>query len=91
MSVDTKTQRLSLINFGTPWTVTLPEPSGSVTVGDRLHFLMLYSDSSGTPAPEGGIPVVLLSGGINMTRRNVKGGSSLGGRGGGIIGGLLPW
>ena len=43
MAVDTKTKRLSFINLGLPWWSTLPVADGTVGVGDRLHFLHLYS------------------------------------------------
>ncbi len=43
MAIDTKEKRLSMLNFGLPWWTTLPVTDGSFDVGDRLHFLHLYS------------------------------------------------
>ena len=49
MAVDTKTKRLSMINFGTLTTDTLPEPDASIDEGDRLHLLDLFSGNADAP------------------------------------------
>ncbi len=43
MALDTAEKRISMLNFGLPWWTTLPVPDGSFDVGDRIHFLHLYS------------------------------------------------
>lgn len=54
MAVDTKTKRLSMINFGTVSTDTLPEPDASIDEGDRLHLLDLFSGDADAPVVGGG-------------------------------------
>lgn len=42
MDLDTKTKRLSMLNFGFG-DVTLPEPDNKIDKGDRRHLLGLYA------------------------------------------------
>ena len=53
MAVDTKTKRLSMINFGTVTTDTLPEPDGTIDESDRLHLLDLFSGDADAPTGVG--------------------------------------
>jgi len=41
VAIDTKTKRLSMMNFGSH-AATLPEPSGGFDASDRSHLLDLY-------------------------------------------------
>jgi hypothetical protein len=62
MALDTKTKRLSILNFGAPFYVTLPESDGSFDVGDRSAFLHLSSTFGGaayTPLPFGTVAMDL--------------------------------
>jgi len=49
MAIDTKTKRLSMINFGSISTDTLPEPDASIDEGGRLHLLDLFSGNADAP------------------------------------------
>jgi len=42
MAVDTKIKRLSIINFATISTDTLPEPDGSIDKADRFTLLDIF-------------------------------------------------
>ena len=46
MAVNSKTKRLSMINFGTMSTDTLPEPDDIIDEGNRLHLLDLFSGNA---------------------------------------------
>ena len=54
MAIDTKTKRLSMINFGTMSTDTLPEPDATIDESDRLHLLDLFSGDADAPPVVGG-------------------------------------
>ena len=47
MAVDTKTKRLSMMNFGSH-AETLPEPSSGFDAADRSHLLDLYAMAGAT-------------------------------------------
>lgn len=43
MAVDTTEKKLSLLQFGKPFVVTLPVGDGTIDQGDRQHLISLYS------------------------------------------------
>ncbi len=44
MALDTQSKRLSAISISAPWRVSLPIPDGTVSQGDRQHFMFLAAD-----------------------------------------------
>lgn len=52
MPIDSKTKKLSLLNLNLPWVTTLPEPTGDLDEGDKLHLLNMYSGLAATAAAE---------------------------------------
>ncbi len=80
MAITTKTRRLSIINFGSIWTDTMPDPDATIDVGDRLHFLYLYNGTAGVaggPPSGGGMPIAFWV----LGRPSIEGGATLAGKG----------
>ncbi len=80
MAITTKTRRLSIINFGSMWPDTMPEPNSTIDVDDRLHFLDLYSGTAGVSGgpPSGGVMPVRYQ---VLGRPSIEGGATLAGKG----------
>jgi len=58
MAIDTTEKKLSLMTFGDPTPETLPFADGSLDVGDKQHFLNLYSGiTAGAP---GGVTLMAM-------------------------------
>ena len=65
MAIDTTTKKLSLINFGSPWVSSLPEPDGSLATADLQHLLGLYGGIAvGAPVVTRTAPVVVAALGV---------------------------
>lgn len=67
MPADTKTKRLSLIGYGMPFRLTLPEPDAEIDQADRQHLLGLYG---GLLAAEPPIQARICSATFVITQRS---------------------
>lgn len=54
MAIDTAQKRASAVQFKQIFRMTLPFPSGTVTLAQRLHLAYEYSNIQPGPPPTGG-------------------------------------